>query len=155
MKRSKLRHDGLRRFTADLMRIARTYRREVDRRIRQHGLSDARAIAILHISRGGEGIRQGMLAEELSLEGPSLVRLIDQLASAGLVERRPDPSDGRARTLHLTAAGTTLAAEVEQILQELRVELLGGVSDADLDTTLKTFAALGEALERKARQPRS
>jgi MarR family transcriptional regulator for hemolysin len=55
------------------------------------------ALPVLHIARSGGGMRQGHLAEELGVEGPSLVRILDQLCAAGLVERRDDPKDGRPR----------------------------------------------------------
>ena len=136
----------LRFFTAELLRLARLYRREVDRRIAEHGLSEARAIPVLHIARSG-GMRQGALAEELGMEGPSLVRLLDQLCLAGLVERRDDPTDRRAKTLHVTDAGRDLAAKLERLLEDVRANLLGGVSDADLAATVRTFSALKAAVE--------
>ncbi|MDB5449344.1 MAG: MarR family transcriptional regulator [Phenylobacterium sp.] len=134
-------------FTGALLRVARIYRREVNRALAEHGLSDARALPVLHIARAGGGIRQGVLAEELGVEGPSLVRILDQLCAAGLVERRDDLKDGRAKTLHLTAEGEGLAAVVEDAVQVLRSRLLAGVSQADLTTTLRTIAAFEAALE--------
>ena len=146
----------MRTFTRELVRLARLYRREVDRCISQHGLSDARAVPVLHIARAGHSLRQGELADELGIEGPSLVRLLDQLCAAGLIERRDDPSDGRAKTLHLTRAGKEMAGVLEQVLTRLRKELLADVSDADLAATLRTFTALEAGLERNAdKAPRS
>ncbi|WP_408611056.1 MarR family winged helix-turn-helix transcriptional regulator [Caulobacter hibisci] len=110
-------------------------------------MSDARALPVLHIARAGGGLRQGMLAEELGVEGPSLVRILDQLCAAGLVERRDDPTDGRAKTLHLTEEGKALGVVVEDAVQDLRSNLLAGVSDEDLAATLRTFAAFEAALE--------
>src|SRR5271166_5769145 len=110
----------LRSLAYGLLRLAHVYRREVNRALLAHGLSDSRALPVLQIARSGGGMRQGVLAEELGLEGPSLVRLLDQLSAAGLVERRDDPSDGRAKTLHVTEAGRALAAEIEKILRDLR-----------------------------------
>jgi MarR family transcriptional regulator for hemolysin len=81
------------------------------------------------------------------MEGPSLVRLLDQICAAGLVERRDDPRDGRAKTLHVTPAGLELAGMLETLLRGLRERLMAEVSDADLAATLRTFAALDAALE--------
>jgi MarR family transcriptional regulator for hemolysin len=58
-------------FTGSLLRLARIYRREVNRALAEHGLSDAKALPVLHIARAGGGLRQGVLAEELGVEGPS------------------------------------------------------------------------------------
>lgn len=68
------------------------------------------------------------MAEELGVEGPSLVRVLDQLCIAGLVERRDDPRDGRAKTLHLTPEGDKLAAVIEDAVREVRAHLLSGIS---------------------------
>ncbi|CAN5511499.1 MarR family transcriptional regulator [soil metagenome] len=136
-----------RNFTGSLLRLARLYRREVNRALAEHGLSDARALPVLHIARSGGGMRQGHLAEELGVEGPSLVRILDQLCAAGLVERRDDPKDGRAKTLHLTSEGDALAVIVEDAVQGLRSKLLAGASAEDLAATVRTFAAFEAALD--------
>jgi MarR family transcriptional regulator for hemolysin len=152
---SRARTDQLRSFTNGLIRLARIYRREVNRTLIAHGLSDSRALPVLQIARSGSGLRQGVLAEELGLEGPSLARLLDQICSAGLAERRDDPSDGRAKTLHITEAGQDLAATLEKILRDLRSRLMVNVSDGDLSATLRVFATLETALdaaEAKARK---
>jgi MarR family transcriptional regulator for hemolysin len=137
-------------FTASLLRLARIYRRETDKALAEHGISDARALPVLHIARLGDGVRQGVLAEELGVEGPSLVRILDQLCAAGLVERRDDPKDGRAKTLHLTPEGDALAVIVEDAVQGLRTRLLATVSAEDLAATVRTFAAFEAALEAAA-----
>ena len=139
-------------FTGGLLRLARIYRREVNRTLAEHGLSDARALPVLHIARAGGGVRQGVLAEELGVEGPSLVRILHQLESAGLVERRDDPTDRRAKTLHLTPEGDDLAGVVEDTVKDLRTRMLAGVTDSDLDAALRTMSILEAALESAAAQ---
>lgn len=134
-------------LTGALLRLARVYRREINRALAAHGLSDARALPVLHIARLGEGVRQGVLAEDLGIEGPSLVRLLDQLSAAGLVERRDDPRDGRAKTLHLTAEGRALAKVIEAAVDRVRADLLSGVGDKDLATTLRVLAAFEAAVD--------
>jgi MarR family transcriptional regulator for hemolysin len=142
-------------LTARLLRLARIYRRETDKALAAHGISDARALPVLHIARLGEGVLQGVLAEELGVEGPSLVRILDQLCAAGLVERRDDPNDGRAKTLHLSDDGRAMAALVEARLDGLRSSLLAQVIDADLAATLRTLSRFEAALEAAHRKPHS
>ncbi len=139
-------------FAQTLLRLARIYRREVNRALAAHGISDAKAMPVLHIARAGGGMRQGVLAEEVGVEGPSMVRILDQLCQTGLVERRDDPTDKRAKTLHLTAEGKTLARNVEDAIQIVRAQMLAQVSDADLSATLRTFAAFEAALDAAAGQ---
>ena len=150
MSQSRIRDEGA--FTGSLLRLARVYRREVNRALAEHGMSDARALPVLQLARAGGGMRQGVLAEALGVEGPSLVRILDQLCAANLVERRVDPQDGRARTLHLTADGEALASLVEGALQGVRSRVLSGVSDVNLATTLRAFTAFEAALAAVAAQ---
>ena len=136
-----------RRLTAELIRVARLYRKEVNRSLSGYGISDARAVPVLHIARYGGGMRQNVLAEEIGIEGPSLVRLLDQLCAHGLVERRDDCHDRRAKTLHLTPAGEELAARVEAVLVDIRGRLLAGLDDATLTAGLSVLDALAGKLE--------
>jgi MarR family transcriptional regulator for hemolysin len=119
--------------------LHRTYRRLVDRALAVLALSAAQALPVIFISRLGDGIRQGVLADQLGIEGPSLVRQIDQLQEAGLVERRDDPADRRAKGLFLTPAGRELAGHTERLFLDLRQNMLSRVSDADLATCLRVL----------------
>jgi MarR family transcriptional regulator for hemolysin len=77
-------------------------------------LSHASAWPIVMISRLGDGARPGQVADAVGIEPPSLVRIIDQLVNGGLVLRQDDPSDRRAKTLSLTAAGKRIAERLER-----------------------------------------
>jgi len=133
-------------FGARLVRLARGWRREADAALAQTGLSQATALPLLVLSRLGECVRQGVLAEELGIEGPSLVRLVDLLESEGHVERREDPSDRRAKMLHLTGKGADMARRIEGVMQGVRRDLLKGVSDSDLTAALRVMAHLQDSL---------
>lgn len=50
-----------------------------------------------------DGLRMGELARRARLSKQSLTEMIRRLARDGLVERRPDPADGRASLIYLTA----------------------------------------------------
>ena len=58
-------------------RLGRVWRRRADQALSAHGLSEAMSTPLLILSRGGKRVRQGELASEMGIEGPSLVRLID------------------------------------------------------------------------------
>lgn len=120
-------------------RLARVWRRKADQALAAHGLSEATSHPLLILSRGGKCVRQGVLAEEMGIEGPSLVRLIDLLAAEGLVERREDPTDRRAKMLHITALGEAKTAEIIRVLTRLRADLLKDVSAEELATTFETL----------------
>jgi MarR family transcriptional regulator for hemolysin len=133
-------------FSAGLLHLSRSWRRRVDEAVAEFGLSDSTAWALVQIRRNGQGARQGAVAEALGIEGPSVVRLLDQLCEAGLVERRGDRADRRAKTVHLTEAGAALAARIEEVLDDLRPLLLAGVSDSDLEACLRVFRTVGRTV---------
>lgn len=129
-----------------IARLARIWRRESDQALSDHGLSYATAIPLLVLSRQGENVRQGVLADELGIEGPSLVRLIDLLQAEGLVERREDPTDRRAKTLHLTKAGEAKLNETNRVLRRVRASLLKDIAPEELAITFETL----QRIERRA-----
>jgi MarR family transcriptional regulator for hemolysin len=129
-------------------RVGRVWRRESDQALSDHGLSYATAIPLLVLSRQGENVRQGVLADELGIEGPSLVRLIDLLQAEGLVERREDPTDRRAKTLHLTRAGEAKVEQTNQILRRVRANLLKDIGPEELVVTFETLQRIEQRANR-------
>jgi MarR family transcriptional regulator for hemolysin len=122
-----------------ISRIGRLWRREADQALAAHGLSEATAIPLMILSRRGKCVRQGVLADEIGVEGPSLVRLIDLLQAEGLVERREDPTDRRAKMLHLTALGEIRADEINRVLRRVRAYLLKDISGEDLSVAFEVL----------------
>ncbi|WP_082853343.1 MarR family winged helix-turn-helix transcriptional regulator [Bordetella ansorpii] len=139
--------------SAALPVLARAYRAAADKVLAGYGLSQATAWPVILAGRLGDGLRQGALAEALGIEGPSLVRLLDHLVSAGLIERREDPSDRRARTLHLTESGQALRAKLEDVLTRIRRELFKGIDADDVAACLRVFEQLTLALAQGVPMP--
>ena len=121
-------------------------------RIAEYGLTEARWLALLAISRGGEGMTQKDLAGRLLIEGPTLVRTLDWLEGEGLVERRESPHDRRAKTLHLTAKARPLIHRIEAAATGVRAEILAGIPEAEL-AALPGGAGTGGGRPGRARAP--
>jgi MarR family transcriptional regulator, transcriptional regulator for hemolysin len=129
-------------FTHTLLLAGRQWRRAANGVVEAHGLSDATALPLILIGRLDNRPRQNALAEAVGIEGPSLVRLLDQLCAAGLVVRKEDPTDRRAKILSLTPAGQQTVARMEAELDDLRERVFAGVDVADLEASLRVFQAL-------------
>jgi DNA-binding MarR family transcriptional regulator len=71
------------------------------------GLTPAR-LSALSVTVFGGPQSLGALAAAEGVAGPTMTRIVDGLAAAGLAERRPDARDGRAVTIAATAAGERL-----------------------------------------------
>ncbi|MBN3853593.1 MULTISPECIES: MarR family winged helix-turn-helix transcriptional regulator [unclassified Paraburkholderia] len=127
--------------SSTLVTAARKWRRTSHGALTAYNVSEACATPLLTAGRLGEAVRQVTLAEHVGIEGPSLVRLLDQLCAAGLVRRDEDPDDRRAKTISLTEEGQAVTAKMEEDLRGLRARVLKGVSRADLEATLRVLNA--------------
>lgn len=77
---------------------------------------------LLRLSRSPEGsLTMGELSRQLALTTGGITRLVDRLSDAGLVERRPSPSDRRVQYTAITKSGeatlrTALAHHTDALL---------------------------------------
>lgn len=86
-----------------------------------------------------EGSRLTRLAEAAQVSKQAAKFLVDQLESAGYVERVPDPSDGRARLIRATRRGReviALASTAEREIEQEWRDHLGGPDIAELERIL-------------------
>jgi MarR family transcriptional regulator for hemolysin len=134
-------------ITTRLSIVARTYKSAADHIASQFGLSQATAWPIIMMGRLGGGIRPGTLSDSLGIEPPSLVRLIDQLIAAGLVERTDDPVDRRAKMLYLTAKGQECASQMEKALLPFRRNVFAGIDKADIEACERVMIQLAARLK--------
>lgn len=73
---------------------------------------------------------QARLAEALGIDPTNVVALLNELESAGLIERRRSPEDRRRHTVVLTDAGARRLAEIEAALAGLEHRLFAAL-DSD------------------------
>ena len=118
--------------------------------MRRFGLTDATWRPLFHLGRFGDGMRQTDLAAALEIEGPSLVRLLDALERAGLVERRGDLDDRRSKTLRLTPSGRETYELVAAEHERVSATLLKGVKPSDLAACRRAFTLIEHSLIEEA-----
>jgi DNA-binding MarR family transcriptional regulator len=90
-----------------------------------------------------DGLRMGELARRSRLSKQTMTEMVRRLERDRLVERRPDPSDGRASLVFLTARSRDFEPVAAGVLRELD-RLARRRLDADRVDELK--AALRELL---------
>jgi DNA-binding MarR family transcriptional regulator len=71
------------------------------------------------------------LAQHLGVDRTVMTYLLDDLERAGLIERRPDPADRRARRIVATGSGAALLGELETRLRAAEDGVLAGLPQAD------------------------
>jgi DNA-binding MarR family transcriptional regulator len=106
-----------------------------------HGLSMWAYIALSYLARQPAGT-QLALAEGIRYDKTRLIGLLDELERDGLITRKPDPSDRRARTVNLTPAGKKRHAAAQADVRAMEDEFLGELSATERDRLLRVLARL-------------
>lgn len=115
--------------------ISRLIRRLFDERAKEIGVTRPQWRVLTWLQRN-EGINQGALAELLEMDAMTVCRMVDRLATAELVERRPDPSDRRAWQLYLTPKALLLTGQLKPLGEQLLTEALVGIGANEQDQLL-------------------
>ena len=112
--------------------LSRLIRAEMDRRISDAGLGltpgEGRTLA--HAARAGE-VRQIELAERMGVEPMTLSGYLDRLEARGLIERKPDPTDRRAKLVALTAAAEGVLDQVRDVGTRMRADISRDIAAVD------------------------
>lgn len=131
--------DPRRLLGARLVGLGRRWRKALDARLADEGLSDATWTPLVHLLRLGDGISQTELATTVGLDGSSLVRLLDMLVAQGLIERQAHASDRRIKLVHLTPEGRRTASDIRKRVATIEDELLADLDDATVHSMLQAF----------------
>jgi MarR family transcriptional regulator for hemolysin len=132
----------------DVGRMLRTY---ADHKARQFGITRAQWVVLARLDRF-EGLKQSELAEMLDLQPISLTRLLDRLCDSGLIERRADPNDRRAKRLFLTPAARPLLERLADLGEEMMKSALAGVDRDSVERMVGQLAIVKENLRQAIQQ---
>jgi DNA-binding MarR family transcriptional regulator len=92
------------------------------------GIRPAHLPVFANLTRAGKRLSQ--LAEDASMSLSSMQELIDELEQRGLVERRPDPHDKRAKRILLTAEGRAALTPAAAITAALERDYANRIGQA-------------------------
>lgn len=118
-----------------------------DAAVREEGLTLARARALFAIARRGP-LTQKELAEELEIETPTLVRVLDGMEKQSLIIRTEDAADRRAKRIAMTQAGEAAFETMHVMATALRSEITAEISGDDIDLALSVVRRLTGNLQR-------
>ncbi|GAA5120883.1 MarR family winged helix-turn-helix transcriptional regulator [Pseudonocardia adelaidensis] len=109
-----------------------------------------RGYQVLSSAAVGDAGSQLAMAQRLGVDRTVMTYLLDDLEKAGLVERKPDPADRRARRVVLTEHGRARLCDVERRLRRVEDHVLGPLEPSERDTlrTLLQRLAVASGEER-------
>lgn len=134
-------------FGVTFVDLARRWRRALDHNLAQTGLTDATWAPLVRLHEAGDGVQQKELALRVGLRESSLVRLLDILENNGLIERRTDDADRRAKLIFVTGAGRTAVKRIRKVLARVEGNILADLSDQDVAAMLHAFTRIGERIQ--------
>jgi MarR family transcriptional regulator for hemolysin len=123
-----------------LHETARVWRHKLDRRLQPLGLSQAKWRTIAHLARGH--LTQCDLAQRLSIEEPTLARILRNLEDARWIKRENALHDRRCKTVHLQPKSSALLQKIEETARDLRHELLETIPARELQTCLRVLTEI-------------
>src|SRR3954453_17785273 len=126
----------------DVARLLRTY---ADQRARRLGITRAQWAVMARLEHA-EGLKQSELAEILDLQPITLTRLVDRLCANGLIERRADPADRRAKRLYLTAQARPLMNRLADLGEDMMTTVLAGFDAAKIEAMTANLSGVRDNL---------
>ena len=129
--------------------VARLFRATFEREIAKSGLGvtpgEARALTRIAASNG---VRQSEIAVALGIEPMTLSRYVDGLEKAGLIERRVDPKDGRARCVSMTERGEAVLADIRAHTDDLVARLQADLPESDRQALFRALRTMRDNFAR-------
>ncbi|MGS0896086.1 MarR family winged helix-turn-helix transcriptional regulator [Burkholderia stagnalis] len=135
-----------------LRRVGFTYRlfaRVVDRPLRDLGFAMSQLPVLVSLKKAG-ALSQAELARRAQVEQPSMAQLLGRMERDGLVQRTPDPHDGRSRLISLTGAAARRLAQGKAVMDDACEQALAGLSAAEREQLAALLDRVNANLERMA-----
>ncbi|HZW21868.1 MarR family transcriptional regulator [Noviherbaspirillum sp.] len=126
--------------------VSRAWRYEINQRLKPFGLNQSMQQVLMQLHRNPEGLFQRELARRLGIEGPTLVRLLDQLEKQELIRRVASPDDKRMKYSLLTPKAARQVALIEDAMSELRSVMMQGLSSDEIEAGLEIMQRMHQNL---------
>jgi DNA-binding MarR family transcriptional regulator len=155
-------------FEALIEEVSQLRRGLLDRALRPLGVTVSQSLILARLAeRSAESMTQTDLASALSISKVAVGLSLDRLEASGLVQRRSDPVDRRAKRVRLTERGERLLGDARKVAERFNGEIMNGIgSDERLEAVMVLYqikrrlvsldsAAIPDAPNRSARQKTS
>jgi DNA-binding MarR family transcriptional regulator len=136
-----------------VMRVQQLLLARYDEALRPHGLTFARyeALVLLTFSRSGR-LPLSKIGERLMVHPTSVTNIVQRLEQAELVDRVPNPRDGRGTLAGVTAAGRSVveAATADLVTLDFGLEALDAGEREQLFALLRKVRLAAEDFAEEA-----
>lgn len=129
---------------------ARLFARAVDDALRDLGVS-AGYLPVYFALSDGAALTQTALAKAAVIEQPTMAATLTRMERDGLIQRRPDPNDGRSALISLTPAALKKVRAVEDAVRKVNERALAALNEkqrvaymASLETIVRALQGTGD-----------
>jgi DNA-binding MarR family transcriptional regulator len=119
--------------------------RRTDAVLARTGVTADQFVVLAALSEGAARTQRDLVARTSS-DPNSLRAMLVLLERRGLVERRPHPTDGRARSVSLTRKGRRVFSKAWRFSESLRQQLIGAVAPGDVASLTQLLQQLAANL---------
>jgi MarR family transcriptional regulator, transcriptional regulator for hemolysin len=143
----RMRDQRMRNFTFLLREVSRRFVLRFEEHARSISLTLPQCKVLIRLENN-EGVSQARLAELTDVDAMTMVRILDRMEAEGLLERRPDPADRRARCLYVTAKAKPLLDEIWRLGDLTRSEVFAGIRKSELHAFMDVLERMDDNLNK-------
>lgn len=137
--------------TFRLVQATKAYRQRAASVLGQVGLYPGQD-QILKALAGEDGQTMTALASALSVQPPTITKMVSRLSAEGLVERRRSLRDGRSSSVFLTERGMAIITDLDDRLKGMEKDALKGMDEKDRKRLRKALRMLEDNLNLETDQ---
>ena len=130
-----------------LIGVMRAHRAQAAQLLQALGVHVGQEMILFHLWKR-DGLNQTELTGCLGVEPPTTTKMVQRMEAHGLVERRPDPTDGRVVQVWLTPKGRALEGPVTDAWQALEAMTVSRLSAGERAMLRELLAKVRRGLEQ-------
>jgi DNA-binding MarR family transcriptional regulator len=120
-------------FCYCLQKVALRHKDQVERDLNQLNLNlFTPQLGVLYVIEHGESVSQNDVGEKLGIDKASMVKIIDRLEDAKVIERKQSLKDRRVNFLNITPKGEKIIKQAKEILEIQEGKFLSPLSESEV-----------------------
>jgi DNA-binding MarR family transcriptional regulator len=89
-----------------------------------------------------DGLTQAQLCERVRIEQPTMAKTLARMERDGLIDRQPDPDDGRRSLVTLTNRARDIEDDLMAAARRVNAAATGGLTKSQIATFMQTMDAI-------------
>ena len=115
------------------LQVARAYRQRAQQMLSDVGLHIGQDLILMHLWHK-DGLTMSEIVEQVAKQPATITKMVNRMEKSGLVERRPDPDDGRVKRIYMTDMGRDVWEQTLVAWQRLNDESSSNLTDDEQET---------------------